>query len=200
MQEAYALAKRWRLFSAALLERLAGSKVLIDNKTRFHVFCKGRETCMRKIIKLFRLQVDADCTLDLRWVCSAYNSEADALSWPEAGKYVRLGSSAFRPLWDTSGPFDIYLMTTPRKLSRSQCPTPPQAVGCRPILVTTRREAQGWTFFATAIAPCLTARASALVSVFPQRPWWGSCCSIWQNASHMQLSYCQRRQRLGFLF
>ena len=53
------------------------------------------------IVQLFWLQVDADFTLELRWVCSEENKEADDLSRPGAEHYAGLESKLFGQLWQT---------------------------------------------------------------------------------------------------
>lgn len=64
------------------------------------------------IIDVFWLQIEADCTLKLRWVRSEDNKEADDLSRPGAGEYERLTNSAFQKLWLAVGRFDMDLMAT----------------------------------------------------------------------------------------
>ena len=106
VQEAYALLETLNLFCAARPLQLAGSKVVIDvdNKTLYYAFRRGKakESRMHDIIvQLFWLQVDADFTLELRWVCSEENKEADDLSRPGAEHYAGLESKLFGQLWQT---------------------------------------------------------------------------------------------------
>ena len=129
VQEAYALLEILRLFCQDRHKQVAGSTVVldVDNKTLFHAFNKGRakDTSMHDVITdLFWLQVKQDFTLKLRWVASADNAEADDLSRPEAGEYVRLEPSKFAELWAWAGTFDMDLMATPASAQKAQSPHP----------------------------------------------------------------------------
>ena len=67
--------------------------VYVDNTTMVHTFRKGRagDERMHDLIKsLFWLQVDSDFTLELKWVCSTHNRDADDLTRPGAVEHVRL--------------------------------------------------------------------------------------------------------------
>lgn len=85
VQEAYALLETLKLFCKERPGQLSGTRTLVDvdNKTLYYAFKKGRakDSRMHEIItQLFWLQVSADFTLELRWVCSADNKEADDLT------------------------------------------------------------------------------------------------------------------------
>lgn len=107
-KEGYALLESLKLCTVQRPLQILGSTVVIDvdNTTLFHAFRKGSsksDTLHNIIVDLFWLQVERDFTLDLRWVCSADNKEADDLSRVRTIDYVRLDREAFRVLWDEWG-------------------------------------------------------------------------------------------------
>lgn len=62
------------------------------------------------LIELLNLQVSYDFMLSLKWIPTAANGVADAISRPSREAIVRLSRAAFRSLWDALGPFSIDLM------------------------------------------------------------------------------------------
>ena len=122
-KEAYALLETIRLFSMARPSQIQGSTVVVDvdNQTVFYAFRKGKSPNARMhevITSLFWLQVDLDFSLNLRWVCSADNKEADDLSRANGEEYVRLTQGAFATLWESWGGFDMDLMATTASTQR----------------------------------------------------------------------------------
>lgn len=116
-KEAYALLETIRLFSRARPSQIQGSTVVVDvdNQSVFYAFREGKSgnTRMHEVnTSLFWLQVDLDFTLNLRWVRSEDNKEADELSRASGEEYVRLSQGAFDALWDNWGGFDVDLMAT----------------------------------------------------------------------------------------
>ena len=55
------------------------------------------------VSQLFWLQVNEKFMLQLRWVSSAVNKEADDLTRQAVGEHVRLTSSAFASIWEIWG-------------------------------------------------------------------------------------------------
>ena len=88
--------------------QLAGTRAVVDvdNKTLHYVFEKGnaRNSTMHAIIsQLFWLQVNEECTLELRWVSSPASKEADDLTLQSVGEHVRMTSTAFARIWKIWG-------------------------------------------------------------------------------------------------
>ena len=95
MKETFALHEVLRLLVAQYPDHLSGTTLVVDvdNTIMFHAFRKGRarDERMDDLIKsLVWLQVDADSTLKLKWVCSADNKDADDLTRPGAVEHIRL--------------------------------------------------------------------------------------------------------------
>lgn len=67
----------------------------------------------KQSILLVCLQVGKDVALDLRWVCSADEKEADDLSRPKAAECPRLEPTGFDQSWGSCGGFDKDIMATP---------------------------------------------------------------------------------------
>lgn len=88
----------------------------VDNLALFYSMKNGKSSnmCLHDIAtELFWLQVRADFTLKVQWVCSKANAEADDLLRPDADAYVRLEDAKFEELWQWVGrPFDMDLMAT----------------------------------------------------------------------------------------
>ena len=64
------------------------------------------------LVNLFDLQVEYGFILTLKWIPTAANSVADAISRPSRESIVRLQPDAFRLVWDDLGPFKIDLMAS----------------------------------------------------------------------------------------
>ena len=108
VQEAYALLETLKLFCKEKPRQLAGTRTVIDvdNKTLYYAFKKGnaRNSTMHAIIsQLFWLQVNEEFTLELRWVSSAANKEADDLTRQAGGEHVCMTSTAFARIWEIWG-------------------------------------------------------------------------------------------------
>ena len=100
VKETFALHEVLRLLVAQYPDHLSGTTLVVDvdNTTMFHAFRKGRarDERMHDLIKsLFRLQVDSDFTLKLKWVCSADNKDADDAIRSGAAEHVRLEQWCF---------------------------------------------------------------------------------------------------------
>lgn len=117
-KEAYALQNLLALYCKQRPAQVKGSTLAVDvdNQALFFAAKKGRSSNTRLhevVTELFWLQVNEGFTLKVQWVCSANNAEADDLSRPDAGAYVRLEEEVFAELWKWSGRgFDMDLMAT----------------------------------------------------------------------------------------
>ena len=113
VKEAYALLEILKLFCKENPRQLAGTRTVmdVDSKTLYLTFRKGsaRNSTMHAIW----LQVNEEFTLELRWVSSAANKEADDLTKQAVGEHVRLTSSAFARIWEIWGGGDMDLIATP---------------------------------------------------------------------------------------
>ena len=70
-------------------------------------------------MQLFELQVEYGFMLSLKWVPTAENGIADAISRPSRGAIVRIAPAAFETVWDEMGPFDVDLMACTASVARS---------------------------------------------------------------------------------
>lgn len=87
----------------------------VDNQSVVHAFRRGRARDPQAhalLIKLFRLQVEYEVWLSLRWVPTAENGVADAITRPSKEEIVRLTAGAFQRLWDYFGEFNVDLMAS----------------------------------------------------------------------------------------
>ena len=114
-KEMYALHELLRLFCVRYPEVLRGAQVLIDedNESVVGAFNKGRakdRDTHAILVQLFDLQMAHGFMLSLKWVPSASNAIADAISRPSRESIIRLKPHVFQKLWDHFGPFDVDLM------------------------------------------------------------------------------------------
>ena len=85
----------------------------VDNEAVVGAFNRGRaknRTAHDLLTELFNLQVSYDFMLSLKWIPTAANGVADAISRLSRKAIIRLGQPAFRSLWDQLGPFSMDLM------------------------------------------------------------------------------------------
>ena len=168
----------------------------VDSQAVEGAFKKGRlrnRVLHKLLIQLFDLQVEYEFMLSLRWVPTAENAVADAISRPSREAIIQLLPAAFRRLWDAMGPFDIDLMAcaasgqispvTGRQLpffSRFNCPGSAgrdmlaQNVAVMP---GTQRPAFGYFFPPPTMAGHVVqhlaeCQARAVVVVPDTRPYW----------------------------
>lgn len=70
------------------------------------------------LVRLLDFQLKHGFMLPLKWVPTAANGVADAISRPSRDTVMQLVSAAFRRVWDTLGPFKIDLMACTAALKR----------------------------------------------------------------------------------
>ena len=78
----------------------------VGNQSVVHAFRRGRAKdppAHELLIKLFRLHVQQEVWLSLRWVPTAENGTADAISRPSRDEIVRRTAEAFQRLWYVLG-------------------------------------------------------------------------------------------------
>ena len=94
----------------------------VDNEAVVGAFNRGRaknRAAHDLLIALFDLQVSYEFMLSLRWIPTAANGVADAISRPSREAIIRLSPDAFRSLWAVFGPFSIDLMACNASAQRS---------------------------------------------------------------------------------
>ena len=121
--EMYAIYHLLRQVCTRRPEALRRAQVLIkvDNQSVVGAFnrdrAKDRET-HALLVQLFDLQVEYGFMLSLKWVPTADNGVADAISRPSRDSIIRLTPEAFRALWDDLGPFNVDLMASTASAQR----------------------------------------------------------------------------------
>lgn len=115
LKEMYALYHVLLQFCQRHPDRLRRAQVFVDvdNQSVVGAFNRGRaknRAAHELLIRLFDLQIEYDFLLSLKWVPTADNGVADAISRPSRETIIRLGPDAFRQLWQELGPFNIDLM------------------------------------------------------------------------------------------
>lgn len=123
-KEMYALHHLLLQFCEAHPEVLRRAQVLIDvdSQAVVGVFNRGRakdRAAHNLLIQMFRLQVDYGFLLSLKWIPTADNVVADAISRPSRDTIIRLGRDAFLALFSQLGPFNIDLMACTASAQRS---------------------------------------------------------------------------------
>ena len=117
-QEAYALRQLLVLLYKERPEQVQGLTLMIDVdfNAMFFAAKNGRSSnmCMHEIVtELFWLYVESDFTLEVQWVRSKDNAQADGLSRQDGDAYVRLEESTFGELCAWAGrDLDMDLMAT----------------------------------------------------------------------------------------
>ena len=122
-KEMYALYHLLRQFCTRHPDTLRRAQVLIDvdNQSVVGAFNRGRARDREThalLVQLFDLQVAYGFMLSLKWIPTAANGVADAISRPSRESIIRLTPDAFRVLWDTLGPFNIDLMASTASAQR----------------------------------------------------------------------------------
>ena len=80
---------------------------------------KSTNAQLRELVtKLVWLQLNTVFTLNLRWMRSADNKEADGLSRSDKKDYIRLSEEVFDQLWRAWGGFDLDMMATTASAQR----------------------------------------------------------------------------------
>ena len=95
--------------------RRAQLLVDVDNQSVVGAFRKGRAkdpVSHALLVQLFKIQVEFGFMLSLKWVPTADNSVADAISRPSRESVIRLHPHAFQELWEAMGPFNFDLMAS----------------------------------------------------------------------------------------
>lgn len=101
--------------------RRAQLLVDVDNESVVGAFRKGRAkdpVSHSLLVQLFSLQVDFGFMLSLKWVPTADNGIADAISRPSRESVIRLKPLAFQQLWAALGPFNFDLMASSESAQR----------------------------------------------------------------------------------
>lgn len=114
-KEMFALYHLLHQFCGGHPEVLRRAQVLmdVDSQAVEGAFNRGRSrnrVLHELLIQLFDLQVEYGFMLSLKWVPTAENVIADAISRPSREAIIQLLPDAFRRLWEAMGPFDIDLM------------------------------------------------------------------------------------------
>lgn len=114
-KEMFALFHLLRQFCGAYPDTLRRVQVLmdVDSQAVQGAFNRGRSrnrVSHDLLIELFDLKVHYGFLLSLKWVPTAENETADAISRPSGDSIIQLLPAAFRQLWVAMGPFDIDLM------------------------------------------------------------------------------------------
>lgn len=94
----------------------------VENQSIVGAFKRGRakrdgET-HALLVQLFELQVEYGFMSSLKWVPTAANGVADAISRPSRESIIRLKADDFEILWDALGPFNIDLMASTASAQR----------------------------------------------------------------------------------
>lgn len=114
-KEMFALFHLLHQFCGDHPEVLRRAQVLmdVDSQAVEGAFNRGRSrnrVLHELLIQLFDLQIEYGFMLSLKWVPTAENVIADAISRPSREAIIQLLPAAFRRLWEAMGPFDIDLM------------------------------------------------------------------------------------------
>ena len=114
-KEMYVLYHLMRQFRERHSDVLRRAQVLIDvdNQSVVRAFnrrrVKNRET-HALLVQLFTLQVEHGFMLSLKWIPTAENGVADAISRPSRETIIRIAPVTFKALWDEIGPFNVDVM------------------------------------------------------------------------------------------
>ena len=122
-KEMYALYHVLRQFCTRYPEALRRAQVLIDvdNQSVVGAFKRGRAkdpVTHALLVQLFDIQVEYGFLLTLKWIPTAANGVADAISRPSRESIIGLQPDAFRRVWDEWGPFSIDLMASTASAQR----------------------------------------------------------------------------------
>lgn len=123
-KETYALYHLLLLFCERFPDALRRAQVFIDVDSQSVVGSFGRGRAKNRdmhnlLIDMFDLQIAYDFLLSLKWVPTAANGVADAISRPSRETLVQLSTPAFNQLWADLGPFNVDLMACTASAQRS---------------------------------------------------------------------------------
>lgn len=123
-KEMYALYHLLLQFCTRHPDVLTRAQVLIgvDSSAVVGAFGRGRaknRDAHALLVQLFDLQVQYSFMLSLKWIPTADNGVADAISRPSRESTIRLSTSAFDALWQALGPFNVDLMACTASVQRS---------------------------------------------------------------------------------
>lgn len=102
--------------------RRAQVPIDVDNQAVVGAFNRGRakdRAAHDLLIQMFNLQVDYGFLLSLKWIPTAENDVADAISRPSRDTIIRMARDAFLALFSELGPFNIDLMPCTASAQRS---------------------------------------------------------------------------------
>ena len=155
----------------------------VDNQSVVGAFNRGRAKDREThalLVQLFDLQVDYGFMLSLKWVPTADNGVADAISKPSRDSKIRLTAEAFRALWDDLGPFNMDLMASTASAQRV-----PGNAGTLPFFSRNSiAKARPGRTFCPNMSPEFQARENLPLGIASHhRGWPGIHCSIWQSAT-----------------
>ena len=125
--------------------------------------------------------------LSLKWIPTAENGVADAISRPSRDNIIRIAPAAFRALWDEMGPFNVNLMVCTASVLRS-----PASGEALPFFSQYDCAGSAGTYVLAhyvSIVPGTTAPAFDFSS--HPRSWRVTLCNIWRSAKLMLSSFYQ---------
>ena len=116
-KEMYALYFVLRQFCTRFPDALRRAQVFVDvdNQSVVGAFKRGRAKdpgTHALLVQLFDLQVEHGFMLTLKWIPTAANGIADAISRPSREPIIRLHPGVFRNVWEALGPLSIDLMAS----------------------------------------------------------------------------------------
>ena len=93
----------------------------VDNRSVVGAFSRGRARNREThalLVQLFELQVEYCFMLWLKWIPTAENGVADAISRPSRETIIRVAPAAFMGVWAELGPFNVDLMACAASVMR----------------------------------------------------------------------------------
>ena len=122
-----------RLFCTRFPDALRRAQVFVDvdNQSVVGAFKRGRAKdpgTHALLVQRFDLQVEHRFMLTLRWIPTAANGIADAISQPSRESIIGRHPRAFRIVWEALGPFSIDLMASTASSQRIPGSSPHAAV------------------------------------------------------------------------
>ena len=123
-KEMYGLYHLLRQFCSRHPDVLRRAQVLIDvdNQSVVGAFNRGRARNREThalLVQLCELQVEYGFMLSLKWIPTAENGVADAISRPSREAIIRIAPAAFKAVWTEIGPFNVDLMACTASVLRS---------------------------------------------------------------------------------
>ena len=122
-KEMYALYYVLRRFCTRFPDVFRRAQVFVDvdNQSVVGALKRGRAKdpgTHALLVQLFDLQVEHAFVLTLKWIPTAANGIADAISRPSRESIIRLHPGAFQNVWEALGPFSINLMASTASAQR----------------------------------------------------------------------------------